>query len=454
MSSLPFEVHEVLEQEYVSMYGPIDVPLPDYTKDDIIDEPWARAILLRCGIDAPGEIVAVLNVLIAARDLKRLLDSPAITDNGRDLIDRYDVYTDGVTDGRRREINRAIVDDAFLGAVKRHRDIRLEALYAKLHAKSDAEARTALCISGGGIRTATFALGVIQGLAGARILDKFDYLSTVSGGGYIGSWLSSWVRRHPQGIEGVQQDLVRGDTAVEGTKAYVPKPDPLNPPPSVDKDDFPKKKIDPEPRPLRHLRAYSNYLSPKLGFLSGDTWTMASLYIRNLLLNLLVLIPLLAAALAVPRLFALLLRADVQFSPPWLLAITVAALAIGFGYLGLSRPTVHGRHAGAMSVRGSAGFLTFHVVPLIVAATTLSLYWAKIAGDSFRTTAARDGWYYVAAAVVMTFLPAGIYYFRFFVQSSAAERREPLQRQHGVMKKLGAELMATIVSLFTLLALL
>jgi len=43
---------------------------------------------------------------------------------------------------------------------------------------------SALCISGGGIRSATFALGALQGLAGHRLLDQFDYLSTVSGGGY------------------------------------------------------------------------------------------------------------------------------------------------------------------------------------------------------------------------------------------------------------------------------
>ena len=52
---------------------------------------------------------------------------------------------------------------------------------------------TALCFSGGGIRSATFCLGVLQGLARLTALDKFDYLSTVSGGGYIGSWLSCWV---------------------------------------------------------------------------------------------------------------------------------------------------------------------------------------------------------------------------------------------------------------------
>ena len=50
----------------------------------------------------------------------------------------------------------------------------------------------ALCLSGGGIRSAAFALGVLQALARFRLLGQFDYLSTVSGGGYIGSWLSAW----------------------------------------------------------------------------------------------------------------------------------------------------------------------------------------------------------------------------------------------------------------------
>src|SRR5215469_11308530 len=49
-----------------------------------------------------------------------------------------------------------------------------------------------LAFSGGGIRSATFNLGVIQALAGKNLLRFVDYLSTVSGGGYIGSWLSSW----------------------------------------------------------------------------------------------------------------------------------------------------------------------------------------------------------------------------------------------------------------------
>src|SRR5271169_1805841 len=66
-------------------------------------------------------------------------------------------------------------------------------LFAKVHQLP--QPLSALCISGGGIRSATFALGAIQGLAENGLLDRFDYLSTVSGGGYIGSWLTSWSKR-------------------------------------------------------------------------------------------------------------------------------------------------------------------------------------------------------------------------------------------------------------------
>ena len=48
-----------------------------------------------------------------------------------------------------------------------------------------------LAISGGGIRSSTFSLGVIQALAWRGIFKSFDYISTVSGGGYTGSMLSS-----------------------------------------------------------------------------------------------------------------------------------------------------------------------------------------------------------------------------------------------------------------------
>ena len=48
-----------------------------------------------------------------------------------------------------------------------------------------------LALSGGGIRSATFCLGVIQALNRFGITKHIDYLSTVSGGGYIGACLSA-----------------------------------------------------------------------------------------------------------------------------------------------------------------------------------------------------------------------------------------------------------------------
>jgi hypothetical protein len=54
---------------------------------------------------------------------------------------------------------------------------------------------TGLALSGGGIRSATFCLGLLQGLHKLRLLRIFDYVSTVSGGGYVGGWWSAWLAR-------------------------------------------------------------------------------------------------------------------------------------------------------------------------------------------------------------------------------------------------------------------
>jgi len=81
----------------------------------------------------------------------------------------------------------------------------LAELYGAAHGLQ--QPRSALCLSGGGIRSASFALGVMQALARHELLFSFDYLSTVSGGGYIGSWLSAW-RHHAQDDEAVRAALV------------------------------------------------------------------------------------------------------------------------------------------------------------------------------------------------------------------------------------------------------
>ncbi len=129
----------------------------------------------------------------------------------------------------------------------------------------------ALCISGGGIRSATFALGALQGLAKLLLLEQFDYVSTVSGGGYIGSWLSAWI--HRAGVDNVSDRL-----------AGRCQPGPCD----VD--------------PVEHLREFNSYLTPKLGIGSVDTWTLAAIVVRNLVLNWLLLIPILLCVAMAPRL--------------------------------------------------------------------------------------------------------------------------------------------------------
>ncbi len=127
-----------------------------------------------------------------------------------------------------------------------------------------------IALSGGGIRSATFNLGVLQRLAEEGKLPRVDYLSTVSGGGYIGSWFSSWVKR----AGSVSKVVDRLDT---------------------------KKSADPladEVRPVRWLRMYSNYLSPDKSIMSIDSWTIGITWLRNTLINQVILLILLCAALS------------------------------------------------------------------------------------------------------------------------------------------------------------
>lgn len=129
-----------------------------------------------------------------------------------------------------------------------------------------------LAFSGGGIRSATFNLGVLQALAKFGLIPRFDYLSTVSGGGYIGSWLTSWFKRTDR------------ETVVAGLKHKKPN----------DRTS--------EPAEITYLRRFSNYLTPKTGALSADTWTGAAIYVRNVLLNLTILVLALSSVLLLPRL--------------------------------------------------------------------------------------------------------------------------------------------------------
>jgi len=112
------------------------------------------------------------------------------------------------------------------------------------------EAKVGFALSGGGIRSATFCLGVFQALARRELLHRIDFLSTVSGGGYFGAFLGRlftrpWVRTLPQKtpVEGVEQQLGKASS-----------------------------------EPMKYLRDNGRYLSPNG---AGDTWAMVVIFLRN-----------------------------------------------------------------------------------------------------------------------------------------------------------------------------
>jgi Patatin-like phospholipase len=118
-----------------------------------------------------------------------------------------------------------------------------------------------LAFSGGGIRSATVCLGVVQVLAKNELLAEVDYLSTVSGGGYFGSFLSSYLTPHDP-KESLNQSIKKA----------------LNP----DKDGI-------EAAAVRHLRNNSKYL------LHGGLWgklQIAGLLASGLATNILMVLPL------------------------------------------------------------------------------------------------------------------------------------------------------------------
>lgn len=69
-----------------------------------------------------------------------------------------------------------------------------------------------LALSGGGVRSATFGLGLLRGLAAQGLLTRVDYLSTISGGGYVGAMLGRLVSA--LGITQAQQVLAAGSSPV------------------------------------------------------------------------------------------------------------------------------------------------------------------------------------------------------------------------------------------------
>jgi hypothetical protein len=230
---------------------------------------------------------------------------------------------------------------------------RLAAVSGRMHERH----ASALCLSGGGIRSATFALGVLQGLAHAGVLGSFDYLSTVSGGGYTGGWFTAWLRRAGQKevLDALDPAQARLDNADDQARY--------------------------EASPVERVRLTCRYLALQGGVVSADVWTLIVTMARNLVLNWFVVLPLIGAALLIPRLYYAAIRGIERGAGPgellaahastsWFMVAAFVLFAIGTGYLILNF-TGHGAQWSQQR------FLAFCLAPFLGGTIAMTLFWAE-----------------------------------------------------------------------------
>jgi hypothetical protein len=230
----------------------------------------------------------------------------------------------------------------------------IRAALAVLNSRAHASGQSALCLSGGGVRSASFSIGVLQAMARLGLLRRFDYLSTVSGGGFAGAWLTGWLHRadHDPAAR-VQLDQLRGSSTQAGAV---------------------------EPQPLLNVRKYIRYMSPREGFFSADVWALAATMTRNLVVNWLVVVPLIAGALLVPRLHYSLIRlADENYVPgfrfglrepeTWLLFAVAGLIGSVLAYAAADLPTLgNARRPQRVFIKGC-------LLPLVLGTLGLTYFW-------------------------------------------------------------------------------
>jgi len=249
---------------------------------------------------------------------------------------------------------------SFAEALRRERKAIWGADAARFET-ADKPKQAALCLSGGGIRSAAFCLGVMQALAGQNLLRHFHYLSTVSGGGYIGSWLQAWLLAHarqsgrsriaPQDIQTVEALLGSGIA----------------------------------PQPVQQLRGFTSFLTPEQGLTSRDTWAAMTLYVRNVVVNWAIFMPALFALALLAGVYRDFLKAIPDSASPLVLAIALLAAGLAAFFPCCHLPShATGKPPEYASV---ASIGRYSVVPALIWSALLPLAMAPF----LLTTAARNG---------------------------------------------------------------
>lgn len=203
-----------------------------------------------------------------------------------------------------------------------------------------------LALSGGGIRSATFCLGVLHALERFGLRQEFDYLSTVSGGGYIGSsltWFTAYL-----GI-GFPFGSKRADH--KGLGGLM----------------------------LTWLRAHGNYLVP------GDSsrlWSLIAAILTGTFINLVILLPplallMFALAVKIPRVDVVLF----DWTLPAALWLFTLFLVISVFIALFSKVELGRAIANAIKWRRFSGpILMWSVIIAVVGTIPLCYDWIKFHG--------------------------------------------------------------------------
>ncbi|HXT21480.1 MAG TPA: patatin-like phospholipase family protein [Thermoanaerobaculia bacterium] len=211
-----------------------------------------------------------------------------------------------------------------------------------------------LCLSGGGIRSATFGLGVLQAFAKHNLLARFDYLSTVSGGGFIGSCLTSLLSRP------------RGSKTREPWRYEI----------GLDGKTFPLTGLSPEEpdrlaadtrlhvrNQMHHLRTHSEYLMSHRGILSRDVLRAVGQICGGIAYTLTIYVLLLVLSVTLLHVLVSTLDPDLRLLEP------KAAIAVKPDLEGLKYVKAFFAEAWRQRIQ----------VPLVEIATAANLKWSGIA---------------------------------------------------------------------------
>jgi Patatin-like phospholipase len=223
--------------------------------------------ILRAVLEVTCELVQNSGAIMAdARD--RALERLQFPRWPPETVTWPQAYEEELSEIARQRRRRGFVADSFEPRVETRVTARPASHYGwsrRVRTGEHLDNLVGLAFSGGGIRSATFNLGVLQRLQEIDLLRAVDYLSTVSGGSYIGAWLIANAFRSA----GWLGQFTDWRPAVE------------------------------------HLRRYSNYLAPQR-LTTIDSWTMWAGWLQNALWTQLLAVTWLVALLIMARLNAVL----------------------------------------------------------------------------------------------------------------------------------------------------